>query len=212
MGVTDQMGLIPLNSAPAAPTWPGTTSATKVPTPAELQAQVRTQNLANMQILFGMPSAGESNASLLPNTAAETAQQIANVSIQSSRFALAFSTITTLFGYNAIGANTNTRAQRSSKTTALCEATDFRRRSVWDVRHPQSFRTNRHCRKPDLSAVRLKPGILITVAISWVRSICALRSRLSIRRASFLGTRPSPYYFHFRVLPDICIVFCVVRS
>jgi hypothetical protein len=110
MGVTDQMGLIPLNSAPAAPTWPGTTSATKLPTPAELQAQVRAQNLANMQILFGMPSAGESNASLLPNIAGETARQIANVSIQSSRIALEFSTMATLFGYDAIGANTNTRA------------------------------------------------------------------------------------------------------
>jgi hypothetical protein len=110
MGVTDQMGLIPLNSASAAPTSPGTASAAKLPAPAELQAQVRAQNLANMQILFGMPSAGESNASLLPNTAGQTAQQIANVSIQSSRFALAFSTIATLFGYNAIGANTNTRA------------------------------------------------------------------------------------------------------
>jgi hypothetical protein len=104
------MGLIPLNSVPAGSTSSGPISASKLPTPAELQAQVRAQNLANMQILFGMPSTSDSNANTLPNIPGQTAQQIANVSIQSSRIALEFSTIATLFGWGRIGSNTNTVA------------------------------------------------------------------------------------------------------
>jgi hypothetical protein len=116
MGVTDQLGLIPLNSTPAGSTssgatsTSGATSSSKLPTPTQLQAQVRAQNLANMQILFAMPGATDSNANVLPNIEGETSQQIANVSIQSSRSALEFSTIATLFGSGGIGRNTNTSA------------------------------------------------------------------------------------------------------
>jgi hypothetical protein len=98
MGVTDQMGLIPPNAAPAGSPPAGPISTSKLPPPAELQAQGEAQNLANMQILFSMPNTSDTSANVLPNIAGETAQQIQNVSIQSSRVALEFSTIATLFG------------------------------------------------------------------------------------------------------------------
>ena len=64
---------------------------------------------ANTQILFGLPSTADASTSALPPIPGQTAQQLMNVSVQSSRIALQFSTIATLFG-PALGANTNIEA------------------------------------------------------------------------------------------------------
>jgi len=76
---------------------------------SQLSDQVRAQELANTQILFGLPSTADASTSALPPIPGQTAQQLMNVSVQSSRIALQFSTIATLFG-PALGANTNIEA------------------------------------------------------------------------------------------------------
>jgi hypothetical protein len=107
MGIpTSGSGASPLGSTvPASAATPQ-----KALTAMQLQDQVRAQELANAQILFGVPGANNAGASTLPPIGAQTPQQLANVAVQSSRIALEFSTIATLFGWNGIGANTDSAA------------------------------------------------------------------------------------------------------
>jgi len=86
------------------------TGSSQPTTTAQLRDQVRAQKLANTQILFGIPTADNANANALPPLASQTPQQLATVAVQSSRIALQFSTIATLFGSRGIGSNTNTSA------------------------------------------------------------------------------------------------------
>jgi hypothetical protein len=101
------MGTPQGSALPVVPTPSGSTpGSSKPPTAADLQAQVRDQNLANTQTLFGIQNT-TTDAGSLPPIAGETAQQLAFVAIQSSNIASEFTNIATLFG---LGTNTNTHA------------------------------------------------------------------------------------------------------
>jgi hypothetical protein len=102
------------NPGSGSPMLESAVSATAMPhkamTATQLQDQVRAQRLANTQILFGVPTTADVNANALPPIAAQTPQQLVTVAVESSRIALQFATIATLFGSNRIGAHTNSTA------------------------------------------------------------------------------------------------------
>jgi hypothetical protein len=90
---------------------PATAAPQKALTPTQLRDDVRAQALLNTQILFGLPTAtNNADAGALPAIAGQTPQQLREVSVQSSRIALEFATIATLFGPRGIGGNTDTAA------------------------------------------------------------------------------------------------------